>query len=383
MPSEIPFIKPSFPSSADLANDIDEIVQSNWYTNFGPKEKQFVGSLENYLGKELSKQVSVAVLASGTAALIAATSCILGRGDCDRLLLMPSFSFIAVPQAAIWNGYWPWFIDIDSDHWQPCLSSARMALESSRDRVAGILLANTLGVGNPEIGRWEDLAKEWELPLIIDSAAGFGSRYQDGSHLGSRGDCEIFSFHATKPFGIGEGGALVSTNRQLIDQVNQFQNFGFDNSRVSHQLGMNSKLSELSAAIGLRQLSGLDGRLATRRQAYDTYRAALIDAGVTFQQNAENSSQFCASCCTESPETRDRVVQILAAQGVQARQYYNPPLHLHPYFSKGIGFCKMSDLSVTEDICSRIVSLPIHDYMEKRDIHRVAEVVRQGCQSGS
>ncbi len=124
---------------------------------------------------------------------------------------MPSFTFVAVAQAALWAGYRPWFIDIDADTWQPSAPSARAVLECSRDRVAGILLANVFGVGNPQVGAWEDLAAQWDLPIVIDSAAGFGSAYADGERLGGRGACEIFSFHATKPFAIGEGGALVSS----------------------------------------------------------------------------------------------------------------------------------------------------------------------------
>ena len=206
MPSEIPFIRPSFPGPAELVEDLGEIVHANWYTNFGPKERQFARALGEYLGHDLH----VATLANGTLALIAALHVTVGRGTRDRYLLMPSFTFVAVAQAALWAGYRPWFIDIDPDTWQPSAPSARAVLECSRDRVAGILLVNVFGVGNPNVGAWEDLAAECDLPIVLDSAAGFGSAYADGERVGGRGACEIFSFHATKPFAVGEGGALVS-----------------------------------------------------------------------------------------------------------------------------------------------------------------------------
>src|SRR5205085_7447824 len=117
------------------------------------------------------------------------------------------------------------------------------------------------GVGNPQVGAWEDFAAEWELPIVLDSAAGFGSTYADGNRVGGRGACEIFSLHATKPFAVGEGGALVSRDPRLVEQAYHFQNFGFDGSRECTQLAMNGQLRELNAAIGLRQLVALDRRL--------------------------------------------------------------------------------------------------------------------------
>src|ERR1700733_911757 len=202
MSSEIPFIRPSFPKPAELAEDFDAIVEANWYSNFGPKEQQFARALEEYLGRGLH----VATLANGTLALLAALHAAVGPGTRDRYLLMPSFTFIAVAQAALWAGYRPWFIDIDPETWQPSVPSACAALEGFRDHIAGILLVNVFGVGNPKVGVWEELAANWNLPIVLDSAAGFGSAYADGEHVGGRGACEIFSFHATKPFAVGEGG---------------------------------------------------------------------------------------------------------------------------------------------------------------------------------
>jgi dTDP-4-amino-4,6-dideoxygalactose transaminase len=373
MPSEIPFIRPSFPGPAELAEDFDEIVDANWYTNFGPKERQFARALGEYLGPDLH----VATLANGTLALIAAIQTTLGPGTRDSYLLMPSFTFTAVAQAALWTGYRPWFIDIDPDTWQPSAPSARAVLESSRDQVAGILLANTFGVGNPQIDTWEDLAAEWELPIVLDSAAGFGSMYADGKRVGGRGACEIFSFHATKPFAVGEGGALVSRDPRLVEQANHFQNFGFAGSRESTQLGMNGKLQEINAAIGLRQLVGLDRRLTSRRNVFQCYRTELTRAGLRFQPNAHAASLCFVSACCTSADHRAAVLASLSEHAVQARDYYNPPLHLQQYFEANPQLGS-ADLPVTDDICSRIVSLPVHDDMAPDDVARVVAAVQEG-----
>ncbi|OMC26112.1 DegT/DnrJ/EryC1/StrS family aminotransferase [Mycobacterium colombiense] len=373
MSFEIPFIRPNFPEPVEVAEDLAEIVRANWYTNFGPKERQFALALAQYLGPDLH----AATLANGTLALIAALSVTLGQGTRDRYLLMPSFTFVAVAQAAQWTGYRPWFIDIDAETWQPSVASASAALETSRDKVAGILLPNVFGVGNPDVAAWENLAAEWDLPIVIDSAAGFGSAYEDGQRLGGRGACEIFSFHATKPFAVGEGGALVSRDPQLVERTHRFQNFGFDASRESTQFGMNGKLQEISAAIGLRQLVGLDRRLASRRKVFDCYRNELSNANLRFQPNAEASSLCFVGACCVSADHKAKVLASLSGHAVQARDYYNPPLHLQHFFAADPEL-RSGDLSATEDLCSRIVSLPVHDDMAPDDLARVVAAVRKG-----
>ncbi|QUR67327.1 DegT/DnrJ/EryC1/StrS family aminotransferase [Mycobacterium spongiae] len=370
----IPFIRPSFPGPEDFAEDLREIAQANWYTNFGAKEQQFARALGRYLGHDLQ----VATFANGTLALIAALHATFGPGTRDRYLLMPSFTFIAVAQAALWAGYRPWFIDIDSDTWQPSARSARAVLERSRDRIAGIVLANVFGVGNPRIDMWEHLGAEWEVPIVLDSAAGFGSEYADGERVGARGRCEVFSFHATKPFGVGEGGALVSRDPRLVRQAYNFQNFGFAESRESVQLGLNGKLQEINAAIGLRQLVGLDRRRASRRAVFERYRMNLTGAGLRFQPNAEVSALCFGSACTVSVDHRAAVLTSLRADAIEARDYYNPPQHRHPYLMANPELTASTDLPVTEDICSRVVSLPIHDYMASDDVARVVAAVEEG-----
>jgi dTDP-4-amino-4,6-dideoxygalactose transaminase len=374
MPSEIPFIRPSFPASADLAVDLDEILSANWFTNFGPKERQFARALGEYVGSG----VDVATFANGTLALIAALHAAVGPGTRDRYLLMPSFTFIAVAQAALWAGYRPWFIDVDADSWQPSIQSAEAILNSSRDDIGGILLANVFGVGNPQIAAWEDLAAKWDLPMVVDSAAGFGSKYSGGDRLGAHGTCEIFSFHATKPFAIGEGGAVSSRDPRLIARVRDFQNFGFTDSRECTQLGLNGKLQEISAAIGLRQLVGLDQRLARRRKIFDSYRAELGSESVRFQVDAEASSLCFASARCSSAEHKASVLKSLHENGIQARDYYNPPQHRHPYFEADPELTRSACLQVTDDLCSQIVSLPVHDDMAPADVDRIVAAVQQG-----
>ncbi|OBK79201.1 DegT/DnrJ/EryC1/StrS family aminotransferase [Mycobacterium sp. 1274761.0] len=375
MPVEIPFIRPSFPKPAELADEFEQIVRANWYTNFGPKERQFGLAISEYLGSDLH----VATFANATLALIAALKASIGPGRRDRYILMPSFTFVAVAQAAIWAGYRPWFIDIDPETWQPSTSAAESILECFRDEVAGIVLANVFGVGNTQIRNWEHLADKWRLPLVIDSAAGFGSAYPDGERLGRRGRCEVFSFHATKPFAIGEGGAMVSRDPRLIEQAQGLADFGFTGARSCTQVGINGKMQEICAAIGLRQLTGFDDRLKSRRNVFECYRRELAGLDVRFQPNADVSSVCFASVCCTSANQKRAVLAALRRDSICAHDYYNPPQHMQPIFSADRHLVKSAELAITEDICSRIVSLPVHDYMAPQDVARVVSAFREGA----
>ena len=169
MTDRIPFIRPSFPDPSDVSRAYEQIVEANWFTNFGPCERR----LGLAMGEMLGEDVHVATFANGTLALVGALSVVLGRGDHSQYVLVPAFTFAAGPQALLWAGYRPAFVDIDRESWQPDVASARAIVEADPDGCAGILLANTLGTGNPTVDAWEEFATERGLPLVIDSAAGF------------------------------------------------------------------------------------------------------------------------------------------------------------------------------------------------------------------
>jgi len=371
----IPFIHPSFPEAAELAEDIKDIVQANWYTNFGPKEHEFARALGEYLGPNLH------VSHHGERHPGAHRS--IRRHDRHRRTgPLPADAVIHLhrrgPGRPSGLGTVRGLSTSTLTPGSRAFASARAVLERSRDRVVGVLLTNAFGVGNPEVGAWEDLAAEWELPIVLDSAAGFGSMYAEGERVGGRGTCEIFSLHATKPFAGRRGWRAGISRPRLVEKAYQFQNFGLDGSRQCTQIGMNGKLPELSAAIGLRQLVGLDRRLASRRNVFDCYRANLEGVGMRFQTNARASSLQCGSACCRSADHKAAVLASLREHAVQARDYYNPPLHLQPYFVSNPELSVSAGLHVTEDVCSRIVSLPIHDYMAAEDVDRIVAGVLGG-----
>ncbi len=367
----IPFVRPSLPDASLVSADFADIVDSNWFTNFGPKERSFARAIADYVGPG----TVATTFANATIALLASVQVLLGRGDSTRYVLIPSFTFAAGAEAIVWGGYLPLFVDIEPDTLQSSLACADVAFGDERYDVAGILLCNTFGMGNPQIQEWEELARRHGVPLIIDSAAGFGSEYPEGERLGGRGTVEIFSFHATKPFAIGEGGAIVTRDTTLDERFKSFQNFGFAPTGGAIQLGLNGKLQEINAAIGLRQLEVIDAAIESRRATLRMYRDALPPDNFVFPVGIESSSLCFASILVPTTEFRGQLQSQLIQAGIEARTYYSPALHRQTYFADT---ARVNDLAVTDDICTRIISIPLHPYMANDDVKLVIRELLRG-----
>jgi dTDP-4-amino-4,6-dideoxygalactose transaminase len=363
----IPFIRPSFPDSALIAEDVRSIVASNWFTNFGPFEKKFREEIKLYLG---DSQIDVVTVSNATVGIDIAVRALF-LGDVSRNeVLVPSFTFAAGPEVLISHGLTPVFVDIDEESWQPSLSQAEKYLERNNDFVAGILLGNSFGVGSPGIEEWEQLSSRYSLPLIIDSAAGFGSIYEDGSKVGTKGTCEVFSFHATKPFAIGEGGAITTKDKKLAAELYQLENFGYNDNKEIVSIGTNAKLEEISCAIGLRQLQGYDERINARQLLLKHLQDLVAERGNRFQSNDTKSSIPFMSLLMSNSETAGETLNSLNTAGIIARKYYSP-VHKQGMIMR---YAKIADsLSVTEEVYSRIISLPLHDSMTKEVIEQMAD----------
>lgn len=368
MSFDVPFIRPRMPSVTEIAEDYESIVASNWFSNFGPKERE----LARRLGEYVDGGVTAVTMNNATTALIALVHSLLGRGDGSRRVIVPSFTFAAGPAAIEWCGYVPIFVDIEPDGLQPDLEQARQALSSDRT-IAAILLCNTFGIGNARIAEWEQLAGEYEIPLIVDSAAGFGSRYSDGRLLGAAGSAEVFSLHVTKPFAIGEGGVVTTRDLDLAQKLERFQNFGFGPGRAAEDLGTNGKLAEIMAAIGLRQLAGIDRAIASRQDVVRAYREAL-PTGWRMPTGLGASSVCFATLIALDRTSRDDAFARLMRAGVEVRRYYEPAVHRQPHFA---GFEQVAPLKVTEDISDRVISLPVHEEMEASALVKVVSALTQ------
>jgi dTDP-4-amino-4,6-dideoxygalactose transaminase len=209
------------------------------------------------------------------------------------------------------------------------------------------------------------------VPLLVDAAAGFGAEADDGQPLGRQGDAEVFSFHATKPFAVGEGGLVVARDPDVAERVGQLANFGLGRGReVVGDPGLNAKLSELQCATALAVLDGYPEVLRARRASADTMRSALERAGCRFQLGCERATWQFVPMAVEA-DRRAGILDRASAGGVELRTYYEP-LHRFPAFAH---HPRLGELAVTEDLGRRMVSLPMSNRLDDEARDRIVAVV--------
>jgi dTDP-4-amino-4,6-dideoxygalactose transaminase len=363
----VPFIKPRFPEPETLVEYLNRIYQNNYYSNNGPVYFEFKHAIEDYLGQD----IKAVVVANATLGLMMAfKAAIKNVSPKKSYIAVPSFTFAAGPLAIRWCGFEPIFFDIDPDTVQPSIESFEKLLSAHGDKLAGVLLTNNFGIGNEQITAWEKLLARANLPLVIDTAPGFGSTYADGQPTGGRGACEVFSFHATKPFGIGEGGLITTKDQAMADELESLKNFGFNDQKETVVMGMNAKITELDCAIGLCLIKDYQATLADRRASYDLFKSGLEGEGATFLPRAETSAIQFVTILVD-PKKRNKIIEALKAGGVEARTYYAPCVHTFPLFAE----CPKIDLKHTDLVSEKIISLPLHPQMDPSTIAYICGII--------
>ena len=357
----IPFQRPSLPSTPEIDRYLDLSREERWFSNGGPCWRLLRDRLSDRAG------AYCVPVASGTLGLMAAIASVLeasGAGSQRTGALMPSFTFMATAQSAIWSGLEPRLSDIAADHWHLDAGRLERILQGSED-IGVVLAVSAFGTPPPAETRlrWESACRKAGVPLVVDSAAGFGAVAEDGVPIGSQGDVEVVSFHATKPFAIGEGGAVFTRDRALSERIERIVNFGFRGDRtVGSARGLNAKMSELHAATALAVLDGLDSILERRRGAAAAIRARA-GSGASWQAGSERSTwQFVPVALADS-ERRERVVEA-CRERIEVRVYYQPLSELAPEPPPVVG----GGLAETDDLGRRIICMPMANDLTEAEV---------------
>jgi dTDP-4-amino-4,6-dideoxygalactose transaminase len=373
----IRFQAPSLPSLHEVQPYFAEAERMRWFSNGGP----CVTRLERACADALGLQHPGVAVNNATSGLMVALRACLGSPDGERrLVAVPSFTFVASVNAVLWAGFEPVFLDIDADDWQVSESSLAR-LHDLRGSLAGVLQCSTFGTAPSSARRASVDAATLPLgvPVVVDSAAGFGAVDENGRPLGDQGDAEVFSFHATKPFAIGEGGLVTSRWGNVLDTVSQLVNFGFDQTRsVPGAPGINGKMPELSAAVGLTVLDGFDRVLAHRRAAAAWLQEQLEPAGITFQAGSAGSTFQFLPVALPTPAARDLLLKMAHDARIEVRAYFDPPMHRFPVFA---GHPCAGDLPVTESLAQRIIGLPMANDISAASLERIRDLVRSAVTS--
>ena len=229
--------------------------------------------------------------------------------------------------------------------------------------------------GNPcDVDAIETIAKKNNLKVIYDAAHAFGVKCHCGSIL-KHGDLSVLSFHATKVFNTFEGGAIISQDKKTKDHIDQIKNFGITGETTVEQIGINGKMNEFTAALGLLQLKQIDIDIEKRQQIDEVYREGLKDiAGIkcfTYSNMEKgNYSYFPIFVEDNYPMTRDQLYYKLKENGINGRRYFYPIITEFPMYQNAI------DLTIAKKISQKVICLPIYCKMEIKDIRLILDIIK-------
>jgi len=348
--------KPFLPKLEEYQKYLEGIWEREWLTNNGPLVNDLELKLKAYL-----KVNHVLFLGNGTIALQIAIKALKLSGE----IITTPFSYVATTNSIIWEGCTPVFADIDphSLNLDPAKIEERITPKTSA-------IMATHVYGNPcDVDQIEKIAKKHGLKVIYDAAHSFAVKYK-GRSIFEFGDISTTSFHATKVFHTIEGGAVFTNEPELVKTMSRLRNFGHSGPDTFDNAGINGKNSEFHAAMGLVNLKYVDEILATRKaqaQAYDMALATLEVTRPKILKGADwNYSYYPVVFATE--EQLLKSVQDLNANWIYPRRYFYPSLST-------LDFVGRYDVPICEDICRRVLCLPMYDTMRTEDIDFIARIL--------
>ena len=356
--------RPNLARTSDILDVFTGILESKWLTNNG----EWVRKLETAIEKYLDVKHCVAV-ANGTLGLeIAAKVLMPKRGE----VIVPSFTFAATPHALAWQGYKPVFADINSTTHvlDPVDVESRIT-----DDTVGILGVHTWGTPC-EIEALTAIAVKHKIPLFFDAAHAFGCEYRNRS-IGNFGRCEVFSFHATKFFNTVEGGAITTNDDQLAQKFRELRNYGFvgDGTHATTGVGINAKMSELHAAVGVLNLAEIRrfidrNCINYRRYWYDLWGSTVKVHSHGGQANYKSNFQYVVMELLGGELSADVLVKVLWAENVLARRYFSPPCHkMVPYNQEGYY------LPNTKAVSNRVIVLPTGMSVRRCEVDEICRLI--------
>ena len=318
--------RPNIGDRERLMERMEDMLDRKWLTNNGPFVQDFEQAVADYLDVK-----HCVAMCNGTVGLEIAVRAL----DLKEEVIVPAYTFVATAHCLQWQEIRPVFCDIDpATH---CLDPEQVERHIT-PRTTGILGTQTWG--QPcEVDSLRRIADAHDLRLMYDAAHALGCSYE-GTMIGNFGDAEVFSFHATKFVNSFEGGAVTTNNDELAEKMRLMRNFGFEGMDNVSYIGINGKMSEPAAAMGLTSLESADEFISVNRRNYEAYRRELdVIPGIelfTYDGEQRNNYQYIILEVDEDETglTRDELLQVLLSENVKARRYFYPGVHrMEPYDS--------------------------------------------------
>lgn len=358
-------------SSPDITQlEIDavmEVLNTRWLS-IGPKIKEFEANFAEYVGLKHAIGVN-----SGTSGLhLAVISAGVGEGD---EVITPSFSFIASANCVLYERGKPVFVDIDplTGNMDPVAVEAAVT-----ERTKAIIVVHAFGQP-ADMDPILEVARKHNLAVIEDACEAIGAHYK-GRQAGALGDVSVFAFYPNKQLTTGEGGLMLTDKDDWADLYRSLRNQGRDvfNAWLNHtRLGYNYRLDEMSAALGIAQLSRAEDLLAQRARVANWYNERIDQMqGIDKPHIAETTTRmswfvYVVRCANDVD--RDSLMHYLSERGVPTRPYFTP-IHLQPFYQEQFGW-QRGDLPKTEKAGDTFLALPFSGVMTEEQVEYVCEQI--------
>lgn len=358
--------KPYLPPLDEFKSYLEKIWERQILTNGGPFHEKLEEELAKYLGVKY-----VSLFANGTLALMTALQTLRISGD----VITTPFSFAATAHSLLWNGSKPVFCDIEPGTYN--LDPAKLEASITPDTKA-IMPVHVYG--NPcKIEKIQEIATAHGLKVIYDACHSFGVRYKGESIL-NYGDLSVLSFHATKIFNTFEGGAIISHDPITKRRIDFLKNFGFSDEVTVVMPGMNAKMNEVQAAMGLIQLKTIDQRIDRLKNVSLNYKKRLKNVeGITFPEEIpdtkHNYSYFPILIDEEKfGVSRDKTYDLLKTYNIYTRRYFYPLISEFPVY-KSLPSSNPSNLSIATEISRKVLCLPNFAMLTQSEIEHVCNSI--------
>jgi len=359
--------QPFLPPLEEFQEYLKQIWESKWLTNNGKFHQELEKALCEYLGVKY-----ISLFSNGTLALITALQELRITGE----VITTPYSFVATTHSLWWNNIKPVFVDIEPE-----------TLNIDPDKIEAAITPNTTAImpvhvyGNPcNVQRIKKIADTYGLKVIYDAAHTFGVTINNNSVL-NFGDLSVMSFHATKVYNTFEGGAIVCHDEATKKRIDNLKNFGFINETTVVAPGINAKMNEVQAAMGLIQLKYIDANIEKRKQITELYREKLIGInGLVFLDDMPNVKH----CYSYFPilidkdkfgKTRDELYEKLKEKNIFGRRYFYPLISQFPTY-KGLDSAQPGKLPVAEKITEQVICLPIYSNLSFGDVEKVCKCIK-------
>jgi dTDP-4-amino-4,6-dideoxygalactose transaminase len=351
--------KTFFPPIEDYQAHVQRIWDNQWLTNNGELYKELSHKLQKYLGVN-----HIIPMTNGTLPIQIALNAYAKGGE----VITTPFSYVATTASIVWEKCTPVFVDIHPEY----LTIDETKIEAAITSKTTTILATHV-YGNPcAVDTIKAIAQKNNLKVIYDAAHCFGVNYK-GQSVFNYGDVSTCSFHATKLFHSGEGGALFCQDEETRKEMWYRHNFGHDGPEKYHGLGINAKMSELQAAMGLSVLPYMEHILTKRKCVCNYYDQHLEFSKVSKLKIREhttwNYSYYPVIFKTE--EELLEAMKRLAVQDIHPRRYFYPSLEALPYVNS-------KECPIAEDMAKRVLCLPLYTTLEEKDLETIVNLINHG-----